>query len=58
MNITFYIREAVPTDREILVGFMTQLQEFERTLHSNRSDGTLIGSEHLANDWINNLNLD
>ncbi|MCU0532574.1 MAG: GNAT family N-acetyltransferase [Hydrococcus sp. Prado102] len=55
--MTFHIRHAVPRDcpkgsakgdRKILVNFMTQLQEFERTLHPNRSDGRLIGSDHLA----------
>jgi hypothetical protein len=46
--MTFQIRQAVPRDREILVNFMTQLQEFERTLHPNRSDGRLIASDHLA----------
>jgi hypothetical protein len=40
--MTFQIRQAVPRDREILVNFMTQLQEFERTLHPNHSDGILL----------------
>lgn len=48
INRAFYIREAVADDRSILVSFMTQLQEFERNLHSNRTNGTLIGNKHLT----------
>jgi len=44
----FHIREAVADDRPTLVSFMTQLQDFERNLHSNRSNGKSIGNEHLA----------
>jgi SAM-dependent methyltransferase len=46
--MTFKIRLAVPSDREFLVNFMINLQEFERKLHPNRCDGILIGSDHLA----------
>jgi hypothetical protein len=46
--MTFKIRQAVPSDREILIDFMINLQEFERSLHPNRSDGILIGNDHLA----------
>lgn len=46
MNYT--IREAVPLDRPSLVHLMAALQDFERSLHPNRSDGRAIASGHLA----------
>lgn len=46
MNPT--IRDAVPLDRPMLVRLMAELQDYERSLHPNRTDGWAIASVHLA----------
>ncbi len=42
------IRNALPGDRSILVGFMKALQDSEREYHPNRPPGVEIGDAHLA----------
>lgn len=41
-------RDARPEDRPSLVAFMAALQDYERGLHSDRSDGAGMASDHLA----------
>lgn len=40
----FAIRDANEGDRSAIVGFMAELQNFERTLHPNRSEGWSVSS--------------
>jgi DNA-binding HxlR family transcriptional regulator/GNAT superfamily N-acetyltransferase len=47
-NRDFQIRDAVISDRETLVRFMINLQEYERSLHPSRSHGKIIGDDHLG----------
>lgn len=47
-SANFTIRNAVPLDRPTLVRFMASLQDFERSLYPNRSDGWAIASGHLG----------
>lgn len=42
------VREALVEDRPVLVGFMAQLQDFERALEPNRQPGAEIAERHLA----------
>ncbi|MGG6295432.1 GNAT family N-acetyltransferase [Leptolyngbya sp. AN02str] len=42
------IRDAVALDRPQLVKLMAQLQNYERSLHPNRSDGRVIASAHFG----------
>ncbi len=42
------IRPARPEDRKHLVEFMAALQEHERTLHPNRSNGLEVAASHLS----------
>ncbi|MEG3437251.1 GNAT family N-acetyltransferase [Pannus brasiliensis CCIBt3594] len=42
------IRNALPGDRSILVGFREALQDSEREYHPNRPPGVEIGDAHLA----------
>lgn len=44
----YTLRDAVSLDRPRLVRLMAELQDFERSLHPNRSDGWAIASGHLA----------
>ncbi|MBW4655553.1 MAG: GNAT family N-acetyltransferase [Kaiparowitsia implicata GSE-PSE-MK54-09C] len=46
--MNYSIRDAVGLDRPSLVKLMAQLQNYERSLHPNRSDGNVIASPHLG----------
>jgi ribosomal protein S18 acetylase RimI-like enzyme len=46
--LNLHIRQAAAADRPALVKFMIELQEVERGLHPNRSEGPGMGSGHLA----------
>ncbi|MEG3437861.1 GNAT family N-acetyltransferase [Pannus brasiliensis CCIBt3594] len=48
MEPDLIIRNALLSDRSILVGFMEALQDSEREYHENRPTGARIGDAHLA----------
>ncbi len=48
MSPTLTTRPAQPADRPTLVEFMAELQEFERALYSNRTEGYSMAEAHLV----------